>query len=51
MNLKGDFCCNNKRVWDTEKGFEVQVGPDRGHTAVLTERMMEFFIQNLVLNR
>jgi dipeptidyl-peptidase 4 len=31
------------------KSFEVQVGPDRGHTAVSTERMMEFFIQNLVL--
>lgn len=29
------------------KSFEVQVGPDRGHTAVATERMMEFFIQNL----
>lgn len=33
------------------KSFEVQVGPDRGHTAVNTERMMEFFIQNLVLNQ
>lgn len=33
------------------KSFEVQVGPDRGHTAVSTERMMEFFIQNLVLDR
>lgn len=32
------------------KSFEVQVGPDRGHTAVNRERMMEFFIQNLVLN-
>jgi dipeptidyl-peptidase 4 len=32
------------------KSFEVQIGPDRGHTAVSTERMMEFFIQNLVLN-
>ncbi|MFV0589980.1 MAG: alpha/beta fold hydrolase [Draconibacterium sp.] len=32
------------------KSFEVQVGPDRGHTAVSMERMMEFFIQNLVLN-
>ena len=32
------------------KSFEVQVGPDRGHTAVTTDRMMEFFIQNLVLN-
>lgn len=32
------------------KSFEVQVGPDKGHTAVSTERMMEFFIQHLVLN-
>ena len=32
------------------KSFEVQVGPDRGHTAVSTERLMEFFIQNLVLD-
>ncbi|MFA5815451.1 MAG: DPP IV N-terminal domain-containing protein [Bacteroidales bacterium] len=31
------------------KSFEVQVGPDRGHTAVDAERMMEFFIENLVL--
>lgn len=29
------------------KSFEVQVGPDRGHTAVNEERMMEFFIENL----
>ncbi len=33
------------------KSFEVQVGPDRGHTAVNTERMMEFFIRNLVLEK
>jgi dipeptidyl-peptidase 4 len=33
------------------KSFEVQVGPDRGHTAVSTERMMEFFIQNLVIGK
>jgi dipeptidyl-peptidase-4 len=31
------------------KSFEVQVGPDRGHTGLNTERMMEFFIENLVL--
>jgi len=31
------------------KSFEVQVGPDRGHTAVNKDRMMEFFIQHLVL--
>jgi dipeptidyl-peptidase 4 len=32
------------------KSFEVQVGPDQGHTSVNRERMMEFFIENLVLN-
>jgi len=29
------------------KNFEVQVGPDQGHSALNTDRMMEFFIQNL----
>lgn len=33
------------------KSFEVQVGPDLGHTAVNRDRMMEFFIQNLVLEK
>ncbi|HZS44640.1 MAG TPA: DPP IV N-terminal domain-containing protein [Blastocatellia bacterium] len=31
------------------KSFDVQVGPDKGHTAVNQDRMMEFFIDNLVL--
>lgn len=31
------------------KSFEVQVGPDRGHTAVDGARMMEFFIDRLVV--
>lgn len=31
------------------KSFEVQVGPDRGHTAVDQTRMMEFFIERLAL--
>jgi dipeptidyl-peptidase-4 len=31
------------------KSFEVQVGPDLGHTGVNPQRMMEFFIENLVL--
>jgi dipeptidyl-peptidase-4 len=31
------------------KSFEVQVGPDLGHGSVNRERMMEFFIENLVL--
>lgn len=33
------------------KSFEVQVGPDKGHTAVDQQRMMEFFIEKLVLPR
>ena len=32
------------------KSFEVQVGPDQGHSGIRTERMMEFFIENLVMN-
>jgi dipeptidyl-peptidase-4 len=31
------------------KSFEVQVGPDRGHSSINTDRMMEFFIESLVL--
>ena len=30
------------------KSFEVQVGPDAGHSGVNNPRMMEFFIENLV---
>ncbi|MFO0950656.1 MAG: DPP IV N-terminal domain-containing protein [Isosphaeraceae bacterium] len=33
------------------KSFELQVGPDYGHSAIRSERMMEFFIENLVMNR
>lgn len=33
------------------KSFDVQVGPDRGHTSVEQARMMEFFIEKLVLAR
>lgn len=38
-----------KALQDAEKSFEVQVGPDRGHTGINQFRMMEFFIQNLVI--
>jgi dipeptidyl-peptidase-4 len=31
------------------KSFDLQVGPDLGHTAINEDRMMEFFIENLVL--
>lgn len=33
------------------KSFEVQVGPDQGHTAVNNARQWEFFIETLVMNR
>lgn len=33
------------------KSFEVQVGPDKGHTGVDQARMMEFFIERLILDR
>ena len=29
------------------KSFDVQVGPDLGHTGLNADRMMEFFIENL----
>ncbi len=32
-----------------KKSFEVQVGPDLGHTSLNRDRMMEFFIESLVL--
>jgi dipeptidyl-peptidase-4 len=31
------------------KSFDVQVGPDRGHSGINAERMMEFFIDALVV--
>lgn len=31
------------------KSFEVQVGPDVGHAGLNSDRMMEFFIENLVM--
>jgi dipeptidyl-peptidase-4 len=33
------------------KSFDVQVGPDMGHSAINPGRMMEFFIESLVLPR
>ncbi len=33
------------------KSFEVQVGPDAGHSALNGQRMMEFFIQALVMEK
>jgi dipeptidyl-peptidase-4 len=31
------------------KSFDVQVGPDRGHSGLNPDRMMEFFVENLLL--
>jgi dipeptidyl-peptidase 4 len=39
-----------KALQQAGKTFEVQVGPDQGHSGVNQQRMMEFFIENLVLN-
>ncbi|MEO7272224.1 MAG: DPP IV N-terminal domain-containing protein [Vicinamibacterales bacterium] len=38
-----------KALQDAGKSFEVQVGPDRGHSGVNQDRMMEFFIENLIV--
>ncbi|MBE3110056.1 MAG: DPP IV N-terminal domain-containing protein [Acidobacteria bacterium] len=32
------------------KSFDLQLGPDAGHSGVNQQRMMEFFIENLVIN-
>jgi len=39
-----------KALQQADKSFEVQVGPDQGHSNVNPQRMMEFFIENLVLH-
>jgi hypothetical protein len=31
------------------KSFDLQVGPDRGHSGINADRMMEFFIENLIM--
>jgi dipeptidyl-peptidase-4 len=38
-----------KALQDNNKSFDVQVGPDAGHSAINAGRMMEFFIENLVM--
>ena len=39
-----------KALQQAGKSFEVQVGPDQGHSNVNPQRMMEFFIENLVIH-
>jgi dipeptidyl-peptidase 4 len=36
-----------KALQDAGKSFDVQVGPDKGHTSVNQDRMLEFFIDAL----
>jgi dipeptidyl-peptidase-4 len=36
-----------RALQDAGKSFEVQVGPDRGHSGINPDRMMEFFIENI----
>jgi dipeptidyl-peptidase-4 len=40
-----------KALQQAGKSFEVQVGPDQGHSNVNPQRMMEFFIEALVLQK
>ena len=65
INLKGDLMIyygtaddnvhpNNsmqliKALQAAGKSFQVQVGPDAGHSGINNQRMMEFFIESLVL--
>ncbi|MDQ6737498.1 MAG: S9 family peptidase, partial [Gemmatimonadota bacterium] len=36
-----------KALQSAGKSFDLQVGPDEGRSALNTERMMEFFLENL----
>jgi dipeptidyl-peptidase-4 len=40
-----------RALQESGKSFEVQVGPDRGHSGINTDRMMEFFIETLLVPR
>ncbi|MBI3409269.1 MAG: DPP IV N-terminal domain-containing protein [Planctomycetes bacterium] len=40
-----------KALQKAGKSFELQLGPDQGHTALSAPRMMEFFIENLVMKQ
>ena len=39
-----------KALQQAGKSFEVQVTPDAGHSGVNNQRMMEFFIENLIMH-
>jgi dipeptidyl-peptidase-4 len=38
-----------RSLQQASKSFDLQVGPDQPHTSIDTQRMMEFFIDNLVV--
>jgi dipeptidyl-peptidase-4 len=38
-----------KALQEAGKSFQVQVGPDAGHSGINPQRMMEFFIESLVI--
>jgi dipeptidyl-peptidase 4 len=38
-----------KRLQGAGKSFDLQIGPDLGHSGISQPRMMEFFIENLVM--
>ena len=40
-----------KSLQKAGKSFELQVGPDQGHAGINQQRMMEFFIENLVMKQ
>ena len=40
-----------KALQGARKSFDVQVGPDQVHTPLSQPRMMEFFIENLVMKQ
>ncbi len=40
-----------KALTGAGKSFEVQVGPDLGHTSIPRDRMMEFFINALIIDK
>ncbi len=40
-----------RALQDAGKSFDVQVGPDRGHSGINVDRMMEFFLETLAAPR
>lgn len=38
-----------KELQGAGKSFDLQIGPDKGHSGISQPRMMEFFIENLVM--